>query len=170
MYSVRRIRADEGAVYRDIRLAALLDNPSAFGSTYAAEVGRTRDDWDANARGRSSGNTDGVFFAVDHADSPVGLVGVYLGQDQADTAQLVSMWVRPAHRRKGAAQNLIKAVAGLARNANCVAVELWVTTGNDPALGLYAAAGFAETGEFQPLPSDPCVDEIRMRLDLRPHL
>lgn len=74
--------------------------------------------------------------------------------------------MRPAHRRKGVAQALVNAVVGFAQEANCVAVELWVTTGNDPALKLYTEAGFTETDEFQPLPSDPCIDEVRMRMDL----
>ena len=42
-------------------------------------------------------------------------------------------------------------------------VELWVTRGNDPAIALYERCGFSLTDEVQPLPSDPCKDEIRMR-------
>lgn len=47
-----------------------------------------------------------------------------------------------------------------------VAVELWVTRGNDAAVRLYETAGFRLTGGHQPLPSDPCKDELRMRLPL----
>ena len=43
---------------------------------------------------------------------------------------------------------------------------LWVTRGNAPAQLLYESMGFRETGEYQPLPSDPCADEIRMILHL----
>ena len=43
------------------------------------------------------------------------------------------------------------------------AVELWVTRGNDRAVRLYESAGFRATGDHQPLPSDPCRDELRMR-------
>jgi ribosomal protein S18 acetylase RimI-like enzyme len=45
-------------------------------------------------------------------------------------------------------------------------VELWVTRGNDAAVHLYEAAGFSLTGDHQPLSSDPCKDELRMRLPL----
>jgi hypothetical protein len=43
---------------------------------------------------------------------------------------------------------------------------LWVTRGNEPAQRLYQSIGFRVTGEHQPLPSDPCKDEVRMVLGL----
>jgi hypothetical protein len=46
------------------------------------------------------------------------------------------------------------------------AVELWVTRGNVGAENLYRVMGFVETGDYQPLPSDPCKEELRMCLDL----
>jgi hypothetical protein len=45
-------------------------------------------------------------------------------------------------------------------------VTLWVTGGNLPAQSLYRALGFVETGDYQPLPSDPSRQETRMRLSL----
>jgi hypothetical protein len=47
--TVRRVRADEGPVLKAIRLAALLESPSAFGSTHAAEVDQPDDDWTSRA-------------------------------------------------------------------------------------------------------------------------
>jgi hypothetical protein len=44
-----------------------------------------------------------------------------------------------------------------------------VTRGNAPAHGLYQSMGFRETGGYQPLPSDPCKDEVRMALCLTHH-
>ena len=73
------------------------------------------------------------------------------------------MWVSPAQRRAGIAAKLVEAVVGWASEINATSVDLWVTRGNDAALRLYEAAGFRETGEHQPLPSDPCKDELRMR-------
>jgi hypothetical protein len=35
-------------------------------------------------------------------------------------------------------------------------------------LALYQRAGFALTGDYQPLPSDPCRDELRMDLVVEP--
>lgn len=42
---VRRVRADEGPLLESVRLAALADSPSAFGSSYAAEADQPADRW-----------------------------------------------------------------------------------------------------------------------------
>jgi len=73
------------------------------------------------------------------------------------------MWVSPAQRRAGTAGKLVEAVVGWAHAIDAASVDLWVTRGNDAAVRLYEAAGFRETGEHQPLPSNPCKDELRMR-------
>ena len=46
-------------------------------------------------------------------------------------------------------------------------VELWVTEGNAAAITLYRAAGFELTGERGSLPSDPSLNELRMKKQLR---
>ena len=73
------------------------------------------------------------------------------------------MWVSPTHRRARTASELVDAVVRWAVETGAPTVELWVTRGNDAAVGLYEAAGFRLTGDHQPLPSDPCKDELRMR-------
>ena len=82
------------------------------------------------------------------------------------SVELVSMWVSPAHRRAGIAVELVTVVVGWALQTGMATVELWVTRGNHAAVRLYETAGFRLTGDHQPLPSDPCKDELRMRLPL----
>lgn len=176
---VRRIRAEEGALLRSVRLAALADAPSAFGSSYAAEVDQPDDFWTDRAMLGAAGERSVTFFAIADAiadadpmadsvagESVVGLVSAYRPDPARLTVELVSMWVAPAHRRAGVAAALVAAVVSWARDADMASVELWVTRGNDGAVRLYEAAGFRLTGDHQPLPSDPCKDELRMRLPL----
>ncbi len=165
MTLVRRIRPNEGAALRDMRLAALADTPSAFGSTYAGEALRTAEDWADRARAGSAGLERATFFAV--ADGGiVGLVGGYRPEPTSSRAELVSMWTHPAARRTGVGRLLVDAVLDWARTCGALAVDLWVTRGNVGAENLYRAMGFVDTGDRQPLPSDPCKEEVRMRLDL----
>ena len=159
---VRRVRADEGPVLKSVRLAALADAPSAFGSSYAAEVDQPDDHWRSRAALGASGERSATFFAVVDG-SIVGLVGAYRPATDEPTVELVSMWVSPTHRRTGIAATLIDAVMRWADETGAPTVELWVTRGNDAAVRLYETAGFSLTGDHQPLPSDPCRDELRMR-------
>jgi GNAT superfamily N-acetyltransferase len=163
--TVRRIRADEGAALRAVRLAALRDSPSAFGSTHEAEVVHPAQHWVERARNGSAGDASATYFAtVD--DRVVGLVGAYRPNRAQAVVELVSMWTAPHVRRTGAGRQLVDAVLEWARAGSADSVELWVTQGNDPARELYRSAGFRKTGDHQALPSDPCKDEVRMRRPL----
>ncbi|MEM9466978.1 MAG: GNAT family N-acetyltransferase [Actinomycetota bacterium] len=152
---VRRIRPDEGSLLKRIRLAALADTPSAFAKTFEEESTYPDAAWAERAAGWSDGAEGATFFA--EVDGEVrGLVGGH----RPDDAELVSMWVEPAARGTGVAEALVGAVVNWADGP----VELWVTHGNDRAIAFYRRMGFVETDEFQPLPSDPCKNEVRMRL------
>lgn len=159
---IRRVRPDEGSVLKAVRLAALADAPSAFGSSHAAEVDQPDDHWEARAVLGAAGALSVTFFAV-VSGSVVGLVAAYRPDAAGRPVDLVSMWVSAAHRRSGIASELVEAVLVWARETDASSVELWVTRGNDAAVRLYETRGFRLTGEHQPLPSDPCKDELRMR-------
>lgn len=164
--SVRRILADEGSRYRGIRLRALADSPTAFGSTLERESGLTGEEWTRRAT-RSAAGDDSAFFVAENTGGDwVGMAGGFREDDPPDTVHLVSMWVDPDYRGSGLGMRLVDAVLAWARAGGSRAVELWVTRGNDPAAALYRRAGFVTTADYQPLPSDPCREEERMRLVL----
>ena len=157
MITVRRIRSDDVELYRTTRLAALLDTPSAFGRTHAEEVAFADEEWAFRTNRGTEGDESATFFAEVEGEI-AGLVGGY--RPEPGLVELVSMWVAPAGRRRGVGSVLVDAVVEWAGDDP---VELWVTRGNDPAIALYERCGFSLTDEVQPLPSDPCKDEIRMR-------
>jgi GNAT superfamily N-acetyltransferase len=165
--AVRRVRPDEGLVLKEIRLGALLDSPFAFGSTYAAEAELTDEQWMHRATLSSSGS-DRVTFLAWTDRRATGLVGGYRVEHAPETVELVSMWAAPEARRSGAGRLLVQAIIDWAIEAGSSAVELWVTRGNEPAQRFYESLGFRETGEHQPLPSDPCKEEVRMVLAVTP--
>ena len=155
--STVRIRPGDGELLRRTRLAALADAPAAFASSYAAEADLPSDRWAELAEQRSTGLDHTTYFAVDDGEV-VGLVGGH--RVDPETVELVSMWTDPAARGRGVGAVLVDAVVAWAGGS---VVELWVTRGNDAAQRLYERCGFDLTLEVQPLPSDPCKDEIRMR-------
>ena len=161
--AVRRVQPGDANLLKEIRLAALLDSPFAFGSTYEAEANLTDEDWTLRAT-RSSTGSDSVLFLAWIDDLPSGIVGGYRPEPSVDALELVSMWTAPHARRCGLGRVLVQAVIDWATETGAPSVGLWVTHGNAPALQLYESMGFQQTGEYQPLPSDPCKDEIRMAL------
>jgi GNAT superfamily N-acetyltransferase len=167
---VRRVTPTDGAPLRDVRLRALQDAPSAFGSTYAAEVTRSDAEWADRAASGAAGVDRFTALAL-VGDECVGLAGGFRNQEDGHHADidLVSMWVEAAYRGSGVAEQLVDAVLDWARDeAQAQVVGLWVTRGNDRAQRFYEREGFVETGDVQPLPSDPCKDEVRMVFGLRP--
>lgn len=64
----------------------------------------------------------------------------------ADEAELLTIGVAPDARRGGLGRALITACLDAAAAAGAERLHLEVAAGNGPALALYAALGFAETG------------------------
>lgn len=163
--TIRRVRSDEGDALSAIRLAALKESPSAFGSTYEVEAERTADEWAASARSGAAGLHRVTFFALVN-DRIVGLVGGFRPQADGFAVDLVSMWTAPDMRRVGVGRALVGAVLEWARAMSATTVGLWVTDGNAAAHRLYESIGFRVTGESRPRPSDPSKGEFRMELHL----
>jgi ribosomal protein S18 acetylase RimI-like enzyme len=65
--------------------------------------------------------------------------------------QLISMWVDPRARGRGAAQALIRSVATWAQDIGARRVVLFVQEVNTPGQALYFKAGFHPTGDRMPV-------------------
>lgn len=155
---VRAVSEDEWSVLRSVRLQALADAPSAFGSTLAAEEQFTEERW----RERAAGSSTSRLFLAWRGDEAVGIAGCI---DEGDgSAQLVSVWVRPDHRARGVGRVLSNAALDFASDHGLTIIRLWVTEGNASARRLYERLGFTPTGKLQPLPSDPALWEHELEL------
>lgn len=149
-----------------MRLRALEDSPSAFATRLEEALQFTSDVWERRVSGAESGPDSTLYLAMDEAGEDVGMVAAIRNTVTPSTAELISMWVAPDARRSGAGAHLVRHVVDWASASGYERVELWVTHGNEAAERLYRRLGFAETGDVKPLPSDPCRNELRMRLDL----
>jgi GNAT superfamily N-acetyltransferase len=145
MVDIERLAEQEWDVYRDLRLAALGDSPSAFGSRLADERGRAEAEWRNRLRHRTQ-------FVARQEGRPVATVGCLVEAD--GVMELVSMWVTPPARGTGVAELLVDAVVAEARDRGRETIVVWVTEGNEPAERLYARRGFVRTARVQPIDQD----------------
>jgi GNAT superfamily N-acetyltransferase len=137
--TIERLRADEGPLLRELRLAALADSPTAFGQRLDEAAAQADDEWQTSARAASSGDRRAWFIA--RLDGRA--VGLVQGRRRPPHDCLVfSMWVAPDARRTGAGRALLDAVDEWASGWGGRQVVLWVIAGNDLALGFYRRLGF----------------------------
>ena len=166
-FAIRRLRPEEWRRWRDLRLGALAESPDAFSSTYEENVRIPEDTWRERTRAFAAPAGDRrMFVAVDRASGDwIGCAGGYV--DTEGVANLISMWVAPEHRNRGAGRSLVEAVIEWARAAGHERLRLDVVRGRDPALRLYGRLGFRPTGRSTPMPRAPSLVEDEMVLVLR---
>ena len=143
---VRHVRPHEWQAYRELRLRALATDPDAFGDSVAHASARTDADWQ-----RYADPPEGAAFVATNGDGFVGMARGGTVDGRPGVAGLYGMWVAPEARRSGVAAALIDVVETWAREAGYEAIGLGVATVNEPAIRLYTARGYADTGERHPL-------------------
>lgn len=138
--AVRRLAPAEAALYREIRLAGLRDEPDAFSSTFEDE-NKEPTAFFADRLQRSA------VFGAFRGTELLGIAGFFVqpGPKHRHKGMLVGMYVRPAARRLGLGRRLVEAVIDYARG-RVELVELSVISDNQAARALYASLGFAEYG------------------------
>ena len=76
MITVRRIRIGEGGLFRQMRLTALRESPSAFGSTFESALRRSPESWSEQADSTAQGSDRSTFIAFS-GDLPIGIAALY---------------------------------------------------------------------------------------------
>lgn len=161
--SVQIIKAteDDWALVRDVRLRALREDSSAFGSSLERESRFKENHWRMRVRSTPT------WVAVGDAGEPLGLVSMLQEPGSpTDDRHVLGLWVAPESRRRGVAWSLLDAIRHAAIAEGARTVSLWLVDGNNPAGDLYVRAGFARTGERMALPRDPDITEERYVLRL----
>ncbi len=108
----------------------------------------------------------GGFALLVETDAPLAFI---LCRAVAGEAEILTLAVDPAARRRGLARALVEAAAGAARMAGADVMFLEVAHDNLPALGLYEAAGFERAGlrrGYYDRGAAGSADAVVMRLDL----
>src|SRR5262249_6566300 len=144
----RRIRANEGVRLRALRLRALADSPTAFGST----LGREESYLDAIWHERAANGAAGAHIVTILAEHDNLLVGMATGL-AADSGRehnlqptMVGVFVDRTVRRQGVGSTLVERIVDWAKMQGAARLHVWITSSNDPALALYRRCGFCATG------------------------
>ena len=138
-FEIRRAAAGDETALRSLRIQALSDAPSAFGSTLDRELARTPAEW------TSWLSPNAIFFA----ESEAGAAGMAAGVRDAQTEGLVwlmAMWLHPDLRGSGAADRLVETVLSWSAEVGGERVRLDVVQTNAAAIRLYERHGFRRTG------------------------
>jgi ribosomal protein S18 acetylase RimI-like enzyme len=155
---IRRVRADEWREVRDCRLEALQDPlaPLAFLETFEQASAEPDEFWQTRAAGGAEGSRVAQWVAIDDG-AWVGTVAViafragevdyYGAQVLEPRANLIGVYLRPAHRRQGILERLVATAAGWTAEQGFAELVLDVHELNARAIGAYMRCGFEITGE-----------------------
>ena len=138
---IRRLTAADASDFRDIRLEALRDEPGAFGSDYAANLGYPLDRFrqrleDSHVLGAwGAARLEGC-LALD----------VLGGAKMGHRGAITSVYVRPDVRRRGIARGLMAEAERVAADAGLSQLELFVSSAVPGARVFYETLGFRCVG------------------------
>lgn len=137
-WSVHRVATDDWRRYRAVRLAMLLDEPGAYGSSFQREVAFDEDTW----RDRLG---HPVLVAEREDGLPLGAATLYTAAPDA-VPEIVAMWVAGHARGEGIADALVEAAVEQAARVGAEVVHLHVMLDNPRAVAFYRRLGFAFDG------------------------
>lgn len=153
---IRLTETKDWMLLKQVRLAALLDTPTAFGVNYQTAAKYTDEQWKDRA---SSAGT--AFWLAFDGDRPIGMIGA--GVSSANRYNLIGMWIEAPVRGSGVAAQLVEAVKARAMAQGFEGVFLDVSPDNARASNFYLKQGFAFLDEWEPLESHPHITVQTMR-------
>lgn len=144
---IRALAPADAAAFQHLRLQGLQESPTAFGSSYAEEVERPRDEV---ARRLGVKEDDSFVLGAFAADGTLlGVTGLHRPArvKTAHKADVWGMYVAPAFRGQGIGRALLEAVIARARALpDLRQLNLTVTASNAAARALYRSCGFETFG------------------------
>jgi len=153
---VRSTVEDDWAALKAVRLAALLDAPTAFGVSHADAAAESDEAWRTRAAGRGRAH----FILAFQEKIAVGIVAC-IPENAADCG-LIAMWVHPALRGGATAGALVDAAKSRAASLGHARIVLDVAPDNGRAVAFYQRHGFVFLPEWEALASHPQIRVQKM--------
>jgi predicted GNAT family acetyltransferase len=159
---IHRVRPEDAARMRALRLERLADAPLAFLETLADAAARPHNEFAARIAYTSAGSSNAQFVA-DPGGRLVGHAGGTTAPNEPGLTVIYAVYVTPTWRGSGLLGDLIDGVAAWSRACGRPELLLEVVVGNDRAYRAYQRLGFEDTGVRVPHPTIPALTELQMR-------
>ncbi len=160
--TVHRVRPEDAARMRALRLEMLADSPLAFLETLAQAAARPHADFRRRIVQASAGDQLAQFVA-DPGERLVGHAGGTVLPEAPGATVIFAVYITPAARGQGVLASLVDVVAEWSLACGRDELMLEVVVGNDRAVRAYERLGFEDTGVRVPHPVVPELRELQMR-------
>ena len=126
--------------YRELRLGALQDSPTAFSADYELNLNQPMSFWE----GRLQPDANGIILFAEHDSKLIGMTGIRQGESPKTkhSAGIWGVFVRSEWRGLHIAEALIETCIAWAKLRQINLVKLGVTTTNASAVRCYERCGF----------------------------
>ncbi len=138
---IRQSNLADAPNFRELRLGALQDSPTAFSMDYDKALNQSIKHWEDMLIMNDQEST--IFFA-EHDGQLIGMTGIARGRSQKTrhSADVWGVYVIPEWRGLHIAEEMIKSCLAWAKARNIVVARLGVTTINTAAVRCYERCGF----------------------------
>ena len=142
---IRPSRPEEWAAYRELRLEALKNHPTAFGSDYEETLAHPDSYW--QERMQLDDDRDALFLA-ELEEKLIGMTGIHRdnGKKGRHAAMVWGVYVRKGWRGLRIADELIRLCLDWGIRHGVVIARLGVATTNTAAIHCYERCGFSNYG------------------------
>jgi RimJ/RimL family protein N-acetyltransferase len=132
--------------FRELRLEALKDNPTAFGQDHDENILRPQSYWEKTL---TINNEEQALFFAERNGQLLGMTGIYrsLSKKNLHSAGIWGVYVKPDWRGRHISQALIQFCLDWAKQKSVVVVKLAVVTNNLSAIRCYKNCGFTTYGK-----------------------
>ena len=142
--TIRPLDERDAPKFRELRLEALQNHPTACGMDYETTAAQPESFWIE----RLQPSDDRATFVAETGGQFLGMMGIFRERNvkQRHAGYIWGVYVRPAWRGAGVADALIKACIGWAQEHEVRLVRLGVSTANGAAIRCYLRNGFSVYG------------------------
>lgn len=138
---VRRADPADAIPFRELRLEALQESPTAFPADYQVSATQPSSYW----QGRLKEEEDAILLFAEHERRLIGMTGITRGDSPKTkhSAEIWGVYVRPEWRGLHIAEALIEACIEWAKSKEVNIVKLGVVIPNPSAVHCYQRCGFS---------------------------